>query len=433
VQGKYRTGWRENFFGAASRRDPSRPAIWLHAVSVGEVLQLQPLAAQLRDRFPEHDLVISTTTVTGHDVARQKFPEDRVIYFPLDFTWAVERALESIRPATVLLVELELWPNFLAAASRRGIPVMLVNGRISEQSWRGYRKIHRLVRTMLRRLHTIAVQNETYAERLLQLGAEPTRLHVTGSIKFDRLENDRRNSHTQALRREFGLGVAERIFIAGSTQAPEEQFAIETYLQLRPHHPELRLILVPRHRERFDEVARLVTDEFKLPLLRRSRGRNAEGRAPIDNARQPPSSIVNPPSSVPPPILLLDTLGELSACWGLADIAFVGGSLTNRGGQNMMEPAAYGAAVLFGPNTRNFRDVVEMLLLEEAAQVVQNQAEMTACVGELLRRPEHAAAMGERARSYVLAQRGATATTVDLIERLLATPRDRSSEMRPAA
>lgn len=431
IQKKYRAGWDEKLFGRVRRRDSSRAAIWLHAVSVGEVLQLQPLAEQLRTRYPDHELVISTTTATGHDVACRKFPEDRVIYYPLDFTWAVDGALDCIRPSAILLVELELWPNFLAAASKRGIPIMLVNGRISEHSFRGYRRIRPIVQAMLRRLRMIAVQNDAYAARLLTLGADRRQVHVTGSIKFDGLENDRQNVKTRELRHAFGLRPDELVFIAGSTQAPEEQYAIDSYLSLRAKHPNLRLILVPRHRERFDEVARLVEERYRLPLLRRSARRGEDGGWKIEDRKAQPSSILHPPSS--PPVLLLDTLGELSACWGLADIAFVGGSLTNRGGQNMMEPAAYGAAVLFGPNTRNFRDVVEMLLLHEAAIVVSDQAALTARVGELLDNAAQAAAMGGRARNYVLAQRGATVKTLELIKLILPLSSGSAGEIPAAA
>lgn len=428
---KYRTGWREKLYGLVPRRVNSRPAIWLHAVSVGEVLQLQPLVDQLRTRCPDYELVISTTTATGHDVARQKFPDDRVIYYPLDFTWAVGHALDRIRPSIILLVELELWPNFLAAAKRRAIPVMLINGRISERSFRGYRRIRPLARKMLRDLASIAAQNQAYADRLIALGADRERVHITGSIKFDRLENDRENVRTAELRHAFRLRPDEPVFIAGSTQSPEEQFAIETYLSLRGKHPRLRLVLVPRHRERFDEVAQLVTAQYRLPLVRRSVTKGELRKYPREDANMGPTSIDH--SSSTSPVLLLDTLGELSACWGLADVAFVGGSLTNRGGQNMMEPAAFGSAVLFGPNTRNFRDVVELLLLHDAAVVVANQADLTARVSELLDNPVRAAELGCRARDYVLAQRGATGKTLDLVEQVLPRRRESETEIARAA
>ncbi|MBI5759759.1 MAG: 3-deoxy-D-manno-octulosonic acid transferase [Planctomycetales bacterium] len=438
VQGKDRTGWRERLFGAVPPRESDRPCVWLHAVSVGEVLQLQPVLDGLAAEHPDCEFVISTTTVTGHEVARKKYPEYRVIFTPLDFSWAVNRALRRIAPAALVLVELELWPNLILSTARQGIPVLLINGRIGERSYRGYRRFRPVMRHILAKLSLCAVQNETYAERLRVLGADPAKVVVTGSIKFDRIDIRRDNPRTAELRRAFDLHPTETVFIAGSTQAPEEQFALDTYLALRPKHPNLRLVLVPRHKERFDEVARLVEETHGLPLVRRS-GRMVDGgRWTVDesNAKSvSPSSILQPlpsvlsteysalstqHSSLPTPILLLDTLGELAACWGLADIAFVGGSLTNRGGQNMIEPAGYGAAVMFGPNTWNFRDVVEMLLTGDAARIVRSAADLTEQVAWLLDHPAEAASLGQQAQQLVLAQQGATRRTVELIGRSLA-------------
>jgi 3-deoxy-D-manno-octulosonic-acid transferase len=447
VQGKDRTGWRERLLGAVPPRESDRPCVWLHAVSVGEVLQLQPVLDSLAAEHSDCEFVISTTTVTGHEVARKKYPQHRVIFMPLDFSWAVNRALRRIAPAALVLVELELWPNLILNASRLGIPVLLINGRIGERSYRGYRRVRPLVRFFLAKLSLCAVQNEKYAERLRDLGADPAKVVVTGSIKFDRIDIRRDNPRTAELRRAFDLHPNETVFIAGSTQAPEEQYALDTFLALRPKHPNLRLVLVPRHKERFDEVARLVEETYGLPLVRRS-GRMVDGgRWMVDgdesNAKPvSPSSIPHPPitelstqygvlssqhsalrtqhSPLSPPILLLDTLGELAACWGLADIAFVGGSLTNRGGQNMIEPAGYGAVVLFGPNTWNFRDVVEMLLTGDAARIVHSAADLTEQVAWLLDHPVEAASLGRRAQQLVLTQQGATRLTVDLIGRSLA-------------
>jgi 3-deoxy-D-manno-octulosonic-acid transferase len=412
VLGKYRTGWRQKILGQLPQRDGTGPCLWLHAVSVGEVLQLEPLLAALAQSDSRLEFVISTTTVTGHDVARKRYPGHQIIYFPLDFSWAVNAALARINPAAIVLVELELWPNFIHAASRRKIPILLVNGRISERSYRGYRRIRPLMRSILQKISVLAVQSETYARRLQDLGAERNQIHVTGSIKFDRVETDRNNPRTVALRRLFGLQQTDRVFIAGSTQDPEERYAIASYLQLQRRFPELRLILVPRHKERFEEVAHLVSDEFRLPLIRR-------GALSGDRLDSSPSPRAVPGGSAPPPIFLLDTLGELSSCWGLADVAFVGGSLTQRGGQNMIEPAGFGAAVLFGPNTWNFKDVVELLLSHEAALVVRNADELTSQLENLLADPPKAAELGQRARELVTAQRGATPRTVELICRVL--------------
>ena len=394
VHGKYCDGWGEKIWGRLPERDGSRPCLWLHAVSVGEVLQLRPLMTLLTAQRPGWDFVITTTTRTGLDVARKEFSQHTVCYCPLDFSWAVRNAISRLKPSAIVLVELELWPNLVLTASRLGIPLALINGRVSAKSFRGYLRIRPLVAWLLQCFDLLVAQNREYADRLLALGAPSERLHLTGSIKFDGVQVDRSNSKTAELRQFFGLRSDEKVLIAGSTQAPEELFALDTWQSLRSEFPNLRLILVPRHKERFEEVAALVTSRG-LTLQRRSNS----GRSAGD-------------------VLLLDTLGELGACWGLADIAFVGGSLTQRGGQNMLEPAAYGAAVLFGPNTWNFRDIVEQLLAQDAARVVRSAESLTATVREFLQHSVAAEELGSRAQAFVATQQGAAARTVDLLSRL---------------
>ncbi|MCX7407420.1 MAG: 3-deoxy-D-manno-octulosonic acid transferase [Planctomycetales bacterium] len=447
AHGKYRGGWREKLTGRLVRMHPERRCLWFHAVSVGEVLQLQQVLDQTAARFPDAELFITTTTDTGYDVARSKYPQHTVAYFPLDFSWAVRRALCAIQPSLVVLVELELWPNFIVEAHRQHIPLALINGRIGEKSFRGYSRVKPLLRRVLACFDLLAVQNETYAERLRQLGAPTERVTVTGNIKFDGVESNRDNSKTEELRRSFGIAPHEQVFIAGSTQEPEESFAIETWTTLQREFPTLRLILVPRHKERFEAVAELVRQRG-LPLVRRSEGHREivdeiserGGVSPLVLGCQPvceePGGLRHPAQKIctssltlqvgvdaaspPPSVLLLDTLGELGACWGLADIAFVGGSLTNRGGQNMLEPAGYGAAVLFGPNTWNFRDITDALLSLRAARVVAGPTELTAAVRDLLLDQTEASRMGEAARTFVGQQRGATARTVEQLAGLVA-------------
>ncbi|MBM79284.1 MAG: 3-deoxy-D-manno-octulosonic acid transferase [Planctomycetaceae bacterium] len=405
--GKYREGWNQKLWGSLPERNSDQPCVWFHAVSVGEVLQLKSVVSELRTSRPDCDVVISTTTSTGQAVANEKFPDCQVCYFPLDFTWSVRRAIARVRPSVVVLVELELWPNFIWEVSRLGIPLALINGRMSEHSHRGYRRIRPLLKNLLSKFSTIAVQNGVYASRLLDLGALPEKLQVTGSVKFDHIETNRGNDKTKELRDSFRIASDAKVFVAGSTQAPEENYAIDAWLEARKLYPELRLILVPRHKERFEEVAELVLSR-SLPLVRRSRGDDATDYDAV---------------------ILLDTLGELGACWGLADVAFVGGSLTNRGGQNMIEPAGYGAAVTFGPNTQNFQDVVTALLEHEAALVVHDQAAITETLELLLRDTTMRTQMGQAAQRFVLTQQGATAKTVASICDLL----PKSSQRRAAA
>lgn len=396
AKGKYRHGWNEKLTGRLTRRFPNRKCIWFHAVSVGEVLQLQKVLDETQSRFPDAELLLTVTTDTGYDVARNKYPQYTVVYFPLDFTWSVNRALNTVRPDLIVLVELELWPNFILNAHARSIPLTLINGRMGAKSFRGYTRIRSLVRWILSCFDVLAVQNETYLDRLRTLGGPSDRLVVTGNIKFDRVESNRENSKTLELRSAFGLSSSDKVFIAGSTQDPEETYAIQAWDVLRQEFPNLKLIIVPRHKERFDEVAALIRQRNHTVIRRSEKG---------------------PPPSDDGAIRLLDTLGELAACWGLADIAFVGGSLTNRGGQNMIEPAGYGAAVLFGPNTWNFKDITESLLSCNAARVIHGPDELKQTLRELLLNPSEATRMGEAARSFVSTQQGATKRTVDLLEK----------------
>jgi len=411
--GKYRRGMLRKFLGLAPVRRGDRPCAWFHGVSVGEVLLLRQIVAAFRARHSDWDCLVSTTTDTGFEVAHRCFPDLSVFYWPFDFTWAVKRAWRRIRPQLLVLAELELWPNALAVANRSGCRVAIVNGRMSPRSFAGYRRVRWLTRRMLSQVHLLAVQNSEYAGRLLDLGAPLERVHVTGSVKFDGVTADPSNARSRELARLAGLarhagvklpladakecGASGRwpVWIVGSTQAPEEEIALGIFKSLRQEFPELRLILVPRHKERFEEVAQLLLCSG-IPFARRS--------------------TLHQPLLEPPPILLVDTLGELGAWWALADVAFVGGSLSPRGGQNMIEPAAYGVAVTFGPHTWNFRDTVEHLIASGGAVQVADAAELQTQTRRLLCSPLEREEMGRRARAFVLSQQGATERTLDLID-----------------
>jgi 3-deoxy-D-manno-octulosonic-acid transferase len=393
-KGKYRAGLSQKWLGLAPVRNSGRQCVWLHAVSVGEVNLLAPLLKVLEAEHPDWDFVISTTSAAGFALAKQKYAGRTVFYCPLDFTWAVNRALDRVQPDVLILAELELWPNLLHAAHRRGVAVAVFNGRLSEKSFRGYRRLGWFVNRVLANVDLIAAQNETYAERFRALGA--TNVHVSGNIKFDGAETNRDNPRTQKLAALAGIAADDIVFLAGSTQSPEEELALAAFQQLSPAHPKLRLVLVPRHPERFAEVAAML-DRSGMKWDRRSQ---LETR-PADPAAR---------------VLLVDAVGELGAWWGTAQIGFIGGSLLNRrGGQNMIEPAAYGVAVCFGPNTSNFRDVVRLLLEHDAAMVVSSGDELTAFVEHCLREPQFADELGGRARELVLKQHGATQTTARLL------------------
>lgn len=394
----------QRFIGRASVPPPERGVrrIWLHGVSVGEVQLLASLAGELERQAEAAGMriecVISSSTTTGLEVAARRFGPDRSFPCPLDVTWAVNRVMDDVRPDLLVLGELELWPNLLAAAARRRIPVVLANARMSERSFRGYRLVRGLVAAMLRKVAVVSSRSQADAERFIALGA--TAVRTTGSMKFDGVRGDRDAPEVERLRSLAGIAAADVVFLAGSTQNPEERLAAEAYLALRDRHPALRLVVVPRHVERAGEIGRML-DELGVAWQPRSR-LEREGLEPTVR------------------VLLVDSTGELSWWWGTAAIAFVGGSLDgSRGGQNMLEPAAYAAAVSFGPHTRNFRDEVALLRAADAAVVVADGPALTDFVGRCLAEPTWARSLGQRAATLVADHRGATAATARLVlERL---------------
>lgn len=405
--GKYRDGWPEKLLGRLPSSANDENVIWFHAVSVGEVLQLETILPGIAESNPSSTILITTTTNTGLEIARQRFPQHRCCYFPLDFSWSVKTALKRVRPAMVVLVELELWPNFIRYASAVA-PVAIVNGRMSDRSFRGYNRVRILIEPVLSRLTCVGTQTEAYAERMRSLGAK--NVFVTGSVKFDRVQTDRSNTKTSELRELLGIDDGDLVLIAGSTQETEETLAVDTWCSLREDFPTLRLIVVPRHRERFESVASMI-ESRNVPLARRSQLTSANP-ASRDSA------------------ILLDTLGELSDCWGLADIAFVGGSFGDRGGQNMIEPAAFGAAVVVGPNTANFQSVVQTLAAAAGIRVVPRRDQFEAEVRRLLSDRELREITGENARRAVLRESGAAGRTVELLNSMITST---DSEARQVA
>lgn len=401
TKGKYRHGFAEKFLGLvthlpATKVDSSQRRIWLHAVSVGEVNLLQPLLQELEQRYSDWECVISTTTMTGHQLARQKYSPRKVIYCPLDFSWAIKTALRRIQPDLLVLVELELWPNLIHYASKL-CPVAIINGRLSENSAKGYKRLGMFIKPTIRKLTHIAVQNQQYAERFKEIGANQEQLTVTGSIKFDGAESNRDNPKTLELAKLSGIKNDDIVLLVGSSQVEEEELCLHFFKNHLNTFPRLKLILVPRHPERFDEVAQMC-QQTGIPFARRSE----MGSTNTANRR----------------LLLVDVIGELGAWWGLTEIAFVGGTLGSRGGQNMIEPAAYGAAVSFGPNTWNFKDIVELILHHKAAKVIHTHEEFEEFVRWCIESPEEAAEMGQLAAELVANQQGATRRTVDILSYL---------------
>lgn len=402
--GRYRQGLRDKLCGVTGDVPPD--GVWFHGVSVGEIHVLRQLVPAFRQAHPHRPVVVSATTDTGLAEARRLFPDLTVIPFPFDFSRAVERTMRTVRPALIVLGESELWPNFLLTARRLKIPVAVVNGRMSPRSLGRYRLIGGLVRRLFAGLDLIAVQEDEYAAAMLALGGVPGRVVVTGNIKYDGAATDRDNPRTRTMRDRFAIDAKRLVWVVGSTQPPEEEVALAIYRKAREKHPGLRLFLVPRQPDRFDEVAGLIERE-KVPFVRRSR-------------------LGDDPSDAP--VVLVDTIGELGALWGLADVAFVGGSLDGkRGGQNMIEPAAYGAAVTFGPHVWNFRQTARRLVEVGGAYQVANAAELEQVTLRLLADAEERRAAGRQARAFVLRQQGATRRTVELLGRLLPAATERAA------
>jgi len=385
---------------------PGKKVVWFHAVSVGEVKLLKPLLQKIDETQPEWCCAISTTSKTGMDLAKQMFGKDwTVFYCPLDFSWAVDKALQRLKPDMLVLVEQELWPNLIETAKKRGVKLAIVNGRFGDGGYKRYLWIRRIITPLLQQFDLIAPQNELYAGWFRRLGVSSEVIGITGSIKFDGANTDRNNPETQRLKHLAGISENDIVFLAGSTQHPEETFAVECYEHLKKDFPSLRLIIVPRHPERFAEVSAMLD----------SKGIYWERRSTL--SKEPGTALRSVPGRAR--VLLVDTVGELGGWWGTATIAFVGGSMGKRGGQNMIEPAAYGAAVCFGPNTKNFRDIVTMMSRDNAAEVIHDQREMEQFVRHCLEDSDYVKQLGNNAQCLVQRQVGATQKTMELLRAVL--------------
>jgi 3-deoxy-D-manno-octulosonic-acid transferase len=420
--GRYRRGVRQKFLGLRyddlGLDDPgfdprsSRPVAWFHAVSVGEVNLLAGLVQSFRTAHPEYQVVISTTTDTGYDLAKSRFSELPIFFCPLDFTWAVNRTFETLRPQLLVLAELEVWPNLIRYAGQWRCCVAVANGRLSERSSKKYLRYARVLAPTFARLDWVGCQDEEYAARFIACGTRPSAVTITGSIKFDDAPTTRDTPEVHRIARWTGTDPWHQVLMAGSTHSGEEAAALATYRELSAEYRELRLVIVPRHRERFQEVAELI-EASGFDVRRRS-----ETHAPVDH--WPASTVV-----------LVDSVGELRHWWGISRIAFVGGGFADRGGQNMLEPAGYGSAVCFGPNTRNFEDIARRLELADAAVRLNDPAELTQFVARCLHSPPAADSLGIQARKVVTAHRGATAKTISHLTMLLAAAH-RRQESRAA-
>jgi 3-deoxy-D-manno-octulosonic-acid transferase len=343
AHGKYLPGIRQRL-GAIPKLEPqNEPTIWLHCVSVGETQAARPLVRELQRNFPNYRLVVSTVTATGQALARDVFKQEaaHVIYFPFDWDWCVRRSLDKVKPDVVLMMETELWPNFLRRCAKNGIPVGLVNGRISKQSFRGYRLIRFFVTRVLQNLTTAVMQSQSDAERIRALGISPEKVSVGGNLKFDVSPATKAGTLTQEVVERFKLDRDEPFILAASTHAPEEKILLDSFHMLKQRGATpLRLGIAPRHPERFAEVASLL-DKSGLTWARRSQTAQTNDRSVA--------------------VILFDTIGELPGIYPFATIVFVGGSMVRKGGHNVLEPAAVGTAIITGAHNDNFEAIVRLL------------------------------------------------------------------------
>ncbi len=416
--------------GRVPRFAPGRQRFWVHAISVGEVEAARTFVPALAKAYPEAEIVLSTTTLTGRHRAEKHFAGRPVFHFPLDLWPCVASAFGRVQPTAVIQVESEWWPNFFFTAARRRIPVLCVNVRLTEHGARGYRRIRPVMRQVFGCCSAIGVQAEVYRDRLVALGARPERIHVTGQMKHDGVTFADTVEGAERLAREAGFAPDAPVLVAGSTGPGEEEPLLAAYRRVRRTHPTLRLVIVPRRPESFDAAAGAIRSAG-LPLLRRSE-QIASGAAPgatdcsSIGAAGSESTVWQANrgtrhSEEEPPVILGDTMGELMSWYALADVVFVGRSLLPLGGSNPMEPGSLAKPMLWGPQMFNFPVEAPALVASGAAREVSDADDLADALSGLLTRPESRRQMGQAARDTIRGMQGATARNIQLVRRVVGT------------
>ncbi|MBF0414192.1 MAG: 3-deoxy-D-manno-octulosonic acid transferase [Magnetococcales bacterium] len=383
--------------GWGIRARAARPRIWIHAVSVGETLAAQGLIQALQRAHPDYELVVSTVTKTGQQIAQDKLTGIALVFhLPIDLPWITRHVMRRIRPSLLLIMETELWPGLLATARERRVPVVIVNGRISPRSFANYRRVRFFMRRFLSQVHLFVMQSPMDASRIQAIGVPQQRIRVSGNIKYDQALLRPNADAMRELHMLIGQKPDEPVFLAASTHPGEEDIILHVFARLRDMRPTLRLILVPRHPERANAVAMMIQKHgFSVQLVSQSRG------------------------AWPDTVLLVDQVGWLTRLYAMAHLVFVGGSLIPHGGQNMLEPAGWGLPVTFGPHTFNFKDAVHLLVEAGAALVVHNEEDLFLACRRLLQEPDVWHQMGQKGREVVAANSGALARTLQEITPLL--------------
>lgn len=375
--------------------------IWLHTVSVGEALALRGLLECLHREYPGKQILISTVTPTGNRIARSLAGEkDAVIYLPLDISFIVNHVLSFIEPSLFIIAETEIWPNLIRSLRKRNVPIIVVNARISDGSYKGYRLIKFCLAHILHKISLFCVQTETDYVRLLSLGVEKEKIKLTGNMKFDTSTtlsvNGLKAGYTD-YRLKTGLNDNDKLLVAGSTHPGEEEIILKAYKGLSAEFPNLRLLIAPRHPERSREIERLAL--------------NYGFTAVFISALQPAACGLRPAA-----VFILDTIGQLISFYAIADIVFVGGSLIKKGGHNILEPAVFAKPVLFGPWVFNFRDITSLFLKHKASLLVRNEGELKEAIKNLLHNPAAAEELGRRAKDLILQNQGATKRNLECIK-----------------
>ena len=401
---KIRAGMKEKL-GFVHPRAGAGPCVWFHCVSVGEVGLARELVRRFEQRFPALPAAISTTTDTGRAAAAKFFPDHTIFYYPFDFSPSVNRAIRAVRPRAIVLMELELWPNLLLSARKRNLPVVIVNGRITEKTFRRLSHVRCLAGPLLKSLAAIAVQEEEYASRLIALGADPARVTITGNMKYDTVKSSVDPAHP-ACRAVKSVG-ASRMLAGGCTWPGEDEALLRIYAELRRAHPGLGLTLAPKHAERLPAVERLI-EAAGFSCLK------------LSSLKVTPQNDDNIRIAEGGGVVLVDTFGELDAVYAAADVVFVGRSLTQHGGQNVLEPAALGKPVLFGPNTENFKEATALLLDAGAAIRVASESELREQILKFMQDREAFVQTGAKAREVVETRKGATERNLGILQEVLA-------------
>ncbi len=401
-QNRYRGGWKQRR-GHIRRRTPDKPCIWIHAVSVGEVNATRTLVEQITRQMPEYEIVISSTTDTGRARAKALYKKDYTVFcFPFDFSGIMKRAFRRIKPSIILLMELEVWPNMASIAQEKKIPIAVINGRLSDRSYPRYQMIRGITKAMFRKVSLVLAQTDEYAERFIDLGCEQNKVIVTSSLKYDTAQTDGIVEGADRLAEQIHL-LREPLWVAGGTGPGEEKIILNTFAKLKKQNgcEDLRLAIVPRKPERFDEVAALI-DEAGFGFVRYSALKENDST-----------------TTGKPTVILGDTMGDLKKFYSLATVVFVGRTLTPMGGSDMMEPTALGKCTLFGPHTFNFKQTVEVLLAGHGAMEATDEADLFDKTLQCLINPDFAKRVGVNGQTVIRQNQGATQKTLTAIRSVL--------------